>query len=90
MDNTTTGAIDIRGGTAGVVLRHDGTAKFQINSTGVGWFATSPVAKAAALTAEDATVIDSTYDAVEQAVLNNIRTRLGELESRIQAYGLLN
>lgn len=91
MDNiVTAGVIVIRGGTAGVKLQHDATTKFEINSTGVGWFATSPVTKAAALTAIDAAVIDGTYDATEQGVLNNVRTRLNEFESRMQTYGLLN
>jgi len=49
----------------------------------IKWF------KGAALTAEDATAIDSTYDATEEAVLNNVRTRLGEVEARLQALVLL-
>jgi hypothetical protein len=42
-----------------------------------------------ALTAEDATAIDATYDGVEQAVLNNVRTRVGEIETALQNIGLL-
>ena len=42
------------------------------------------------LTAEDATVIDATYGAVEEAVLNNVRTRIGELEAAAQAMGWLD
>jgi len=45
--------------------------------------------KGVALTAIDVTAIDAVYDATEQAVLDNIRTRLNELEARIQATGLL-
>lgn len=45
--------------------------------------------KAAALTAVDATAINATYDAVEEAVLNNVRTRLNEIETLLQANGLL-
>lgn len=67
-----------------------GAIKIEISTTGIGFFATVPVVKAAALTAEDATVINSTYDAIEEGILNNVRTRLGELESRFQTYGLLN
>ncbi len=62
-------------------LNHDGST--------AGFFGTGPVSKATALTAEDATVIDATYGSVEEAVLNNLRTRVGELESKLQAYGLL-
>lgn len=46
--------------------------------------------KEAALTVADTGVVDSTYDATEAAVINNIRTRLNELETRLQAIGLLN
>lgn len=67
----------------------DGDVRLAGSGDKVGFFATDPVVKALALTAEDAIVIDATYDSVEQGVLNNVRTRLGELESRIQAYGLL-
>jgi hypothetical protein len=40
-------------------------------------------ADASTPTAEDSTAIDGTYDAVEQAVLENARTRIGELETII-------
>lgn len=42
------------------------------------------------LTAGDATVIDSTYGTVEEAVINNLRTRVDELEDRLQTIGLIN
>lgn len=45
--------------------------------------------KAVALTAVDATAIDAVYDAVEQGVLNNVRTRLNEIETLLKANGLL-
>ena len=48
------------------------------------------LANQGALTAEDATVIDATYGAVEEAVLNNVRTRIGELEAAAQAMGWLD
>jgi hypothetical protein len=68
----------------------DGTQKFSVNNTGIAWFAGAPVAKAAVLTTVDATVIDATYGATEEAVINNTRTRLNDLESRLQAYNLLS
>lgn len=64
--------------------------KFAANDTGIAFFGASTVAKAAALTAIDAATIDATYGATEEGVLNNVRTRLNELESRIQAYNLLS
>lgn len=76
-------AVDNAGGaTIGGDLDHDGS--------NIGFFGTAPVAKAAALTAEDASTVDTTYGQEEADVINNLRTRLGELESRLQAYGLLS
>jgi len=46
-------------------------------------------AASAAATAIDATVIDATYGAPEEAVLNNVRTRLNELEAALQAHGII-
>lgn len=43
IDNTVpTGLVDIRGGTNGVVLRHDGTAKIELNANGVGLLGAIP------------------------------------------------
>jgi hypothetical protein len=42
-----------------------------------------------ALTAADNTAIDAIYDATEQAVLNNVRTRVNEIEARMQNLGFL-
>lgn len=67
------------------------TNMIQVNhaSSSVGFFGTAPTTKPTALTAADPTVIDSTYGADEEGVLNNVRTRLGELETKLQALGLL-
>jgi hypothetical protein len=45
--------------------------------------------KGAALTAADASTVDSTYGAEEAAVIANLRTRLNELEARLQAAGFI-
>lgn len=42
-----------------------------------------------ALTAADASVVDAVYGAEEVAVINNLRTRVNELEAALQANGLL-
>lgn len=55
----------------------------------LGFWDAVPVVRQAALTAADATAIDATYDAVEQAVLENLRTRVNELEARMKSYGFL-
>lgn len=47
------------------------------------------VTPGAALTAADASVVDATYGAEESGVINNLRTRLNELESRIKALGFI-
>lgn len=59
------------------------------NPTRLGVGASTPAATGAALTAVDATAINATYDAVEEAVLNNVRTRLNEIEARLQAMGII-
>jgi hypothetical protein len=43
----------------------------------------------AALTAVDNTAIDATYGATEEAVLNNVRTRVNEIYARLQTIGLI-
>ena len=49
----------------------------------------TPQGTQAALTAVDATAIDDTYGTVEEDVLNNVRTRLGEIETALQALGVI-
>lgn len=42
-----------------------------------------------ALTAADASTVDAVYGAEEVAVINNLRTRVNELEARLRTNGLL-
>ncbi len=72
-------------------------------STPVGSGAALTAVDASAFTAADATVIDATYGTVEEDVLNNVRTRtdesvtvltnvrtrLNDLEARLQAAGII-
>lgn len=55
----------------------------------LGFYGTTAVTKPAALTAADASTVDGTYGAEEAAVIANLRTRLGEVETKLQALGLL-
>lgn len=55
----------------------------------LGFFGTTAVTKPTALTAADASTVDSTYGAEESTVINNLRTRLNELETKLKALGLL-
>ena len=64
--------------TAGDQVLPDGTR----DANGLPGYA---VSAPTALTAEDAAVVDATYGTEESGVINNIRTRLGELEARIVA-----
>lgn len=42
------------------------------------------------LTDEDAGTVDATWDADAAAVVNNIRTRLGEIEAVLVSLGIVN
>jgi len=53
-----------------------------------GAFGATPVAQQSALTTADNTTIDATYNAVEQAVLNNVRTRVNEIQTILSNLGL--
>jgi len=76
------GANIIAGTTTGTKI---GTATTQK----LGFFNSAPVVQPTALTAADASTVDGTYGAEEQAVLGNVRTRVNELETKLRALGLL-
>lgn len=61
----------------------------EVKPSKLGLGAAVPVGTQAALTAEDAQTVDATYGQPEADVINNLRTRLGELEARLQALGLI-
>lgn len=71
-----TGPLNVTG-----ALDHDGST--------VGFFGTAPATKPTALTAADAGVANS-GDATTDGVIDNLRTRLGELETKLQSLGLLS
>lgn len=48
------------------------------------------LANQGALTAKDAGIVDSTYGAAEQAVIDNNRLRIEEIEAALQALGILS
>lgn len=47
-------------------------------------------APSAALTAVVSSTVDGTYGTEEQNVLNNVRTRVGEIEAALIAHGILS
>lgn len=55
----------------------------------LGFYGAAPTARPAGLTAPNAAAIDSTWDSVEQGVVENLRTRLNELEARLKSLGLI-
>lgn len=63
-----------------------GTNQFNNN---IGFFGNIPVSQAAALAVADDSILNPVYGATEIAVINNMRTRINELESILQVYGLL-
>jgi len=68
-------------------LTVDGGVEFKGSTH--GFFGATPVTKPTALTAADASTVDTTYGAEEAAVIANLRTRVNELESKLQSLGLL-
>lgn len=55
----------------------------------MGFWGAAAVARPAALTAANAGAIGATWTATEQAIMINMRTRINELENRLQGPGLL-
>ena len=69
-------------------LSANSTLRIQLNAPGIGFFGVPPVVRPTALTAADASALN-TGDATSDAVIANMRTRIGELETKLQALGLL-
>jgi hypothetical protein len=55
----------------------------------LSFYNATPVVRPTAPTAADAGVIDAVYGAEEAAVLENVRTRLGEVITKLQTLGLI-
>jgi len=55
----------------------------------IGFYNTTPVIQPTALTVADAVTIDATFDSTEQTTMINMRTRINEIETKLQALGLL-
>lgn len=62
-------------------LRHAGAT--------AGFFGATPITRPPALTAPDSSTVDSTYGEEERAVIENLRTRVNELESKLRSLGLI-
>lgn len=72
----------IAGSTTGTKIATATTQKISL------WNKT-PIVQPTALTAADGSTVDGTYGAEEAAVIDNLRTRLGELETKLSAFGFL-
>lgn len=66
-----------------------GTKLGTSTSQKIGFFGETPVVQPPALTAADGSTVDGTYGAAEASVINNIRVRVGEIETKLQSLGLL-
>lgn len=69
--------------TNGNVYKNTGTV------TSATWTAILTGAQGAALTAAAADTVDGTYGTEEATVIANMRTRLGEIEARLEAAGIV-
>ena len=63
-------------------LNHDGSK--------VGFYGTAPATKPTALTAATAETIDTTYGEQEKKTIENLRTRVNQLEEKLKSLGLLS
>ena len=55
----------------------------------IGFYGVAAVARAGALTAKDTSTVDATYGTQERDVINNNRTRIGEIETALKNIGIL-
>lgn len=81
---------DLTGATTNYAL-HTGKGQHRIGAasdTKIAFFGATPVTKPAALTAADAGAVN-TGDATSDTVIGNMRTRINELEARLQSLGLV-
>jgi hypothetical protein len=77
--------IDTNGAAENIILINAGS----ITSADFNALGSAGVAPAAAPTAVDATVIDATYGAPEQAVIDSIRVTLNEVVAAVKAHGIM-
>ena len=59
------------------------------NNGNIGFFGVTPVGQPSSLTAANSSTVDSTYGTEERDVIQNLRTRVNELETKLQNLGLL-
>lgn len=65
-----------------------GYHRFGSSSARIGFFGATPVVKQAALTGANAGTLN-TGDATSDTIIGNMRTRIGDIEARLQSYGLI-
>lgn len=71
-------------------VKDNGTSILRIDDgSKVGLFGVTPVGQGTALTAEDASTVDTTYGTQERDVIKNLRTRVGEIETALKNIGLI-
>lgn len=63
--------------------------KIQHDGSTIGFYGTTATTKPSALTAADNRTLGTLFGLLESQVLANVRTRVAELEDRLQSLGLL-
>jgi len=87
VSNRGTGTLQLQAEDAGAVqINANSNTRFKADNTGIGFFGVTPVARAAAPTAADASALTS----ADATVIGNIRTRMGEVITALQNVGLMN
>lgn len=89
MSNKTLDGVTIKEATNIVIGTTTGTKIGTATAQKIGFYNATPVVQPTALTTADAGTVDGTYGAEEQGVIENLRTRVNELETKLQALGLL-
>ena len=71
-------------------VQDNGTNVLEVkDGSKIGFYGVAAVARAAALTAKDTSTVDATYGTQERDVINNNRTRIGEIETALKNIGIL-
>jgi len=71
-------------------VQDNGTNVLEVkDGSKIGFYGVAAVARAGALTAKDTSTVDATYGTQERDVINNNRTRIGEIETALKNIGIL-
>lgn len=83
------GSVVLADGRNVVLGMASGTTLGTTPSQKLAFFGATPVTQQPALSPADGSAVDASYGPEEASVIENLRTRVNELEARLQTYGLL-